>query len=105
MSVGRAGGTVTVRVVGEVDVATADPLLDCVGRVLAGIGDRCRAERVVVQMGGVSFIDASGLGALVALRNAARREGVPLLLAGMSAGMWRLLELTELTWLAEAGDG
>jgi anti-sigma B factor antagonist len=104
LSVSRAGDTVTVIVVGEVDVATAEPLRDCVGAVLASVGERRLAERVVVQFDRVSFIDASGLGALVALRRMAHREGTPLTLAGVAPAQWRLLVLTGLTGLVDPCD-
>ncbi|MFI0405623.1 STAS domain-containing protein [Actinomadura sp. 3N508] len=104
VSIGRAGGTVTVTVVGEVDMATVELLRGYVGAVLAGIVHGRAAERVVMQVSGVSFIDAAGLGALVELRKRARREGVRLLLVGVSPALWRLLRLTGLTGLAGPGE-
>jgi anti-anti-sigma factor len=97
LSIGRAGGTLTVTVAGEVDLATTDRLRDCAGSVLAGMGGNDPAQRMVIQVSGVSFIDASGLGALVALRNTALKRGIPLLLGGVSPELRRLLALTELT--------
>jgi anti-sigma B factor antagonist len=64
-----AVGTVTVSVSGELDIATIDVL---------------------------SFIDAAGLGALVALRGQARLHCTELLLAGVPAPMARLLRITGL---------
>ncbi|TMQ91500.1 STAS domain-containing protein [Actinomadura soli] len=104
VSIGRAGGTVTVTVVGEVDMATVGVLRVCVGAVLDGIVRGRVVEQVVVQVSGMSFIDASGLGALVDLRKRARREGALLLLAGVSPALWRLLKLTGLTGLAGPGE-
>jgi anti-anti-sigma factor len=97
LSTRRAGGTVTVTVAGEVDLATTDQLRDRVSSVLAGHGDGHPVDRVMIEVGGVSFIDASGLGALVAMRNLAHEQDTPLVLSGISPALRRLLALTGLT--------
>jgi anti-sigma B factor antagonist len=62
-------GTVTVRVVGELDSYTSPDLWDCVS-ALGAEG----ATRVVVDLGGVDFIDSTAMGVLV--------NGLKLLRAG-----------------------
>ncbi|MCG5218154.1 STAS domain-containing protein [Streptosporangium sp. KLBMP 9127] len=144
----RGGGTVTVTIVGELDIATVASLRQCLFDVLggetevhddvpggeagvhdavpggeAGVPGRGPArdevlgggperdesvERVVVELSGLSFIDAAGLGTLVAVHNRARRQAIPLLLAGVSPNTNRLLKITGLdacfTRWADRGD-
>ena len=84
-------GTVTVTVAGELDIATTPDLKSCLHKVLlAGAG------QVIIDFSGVSLIDAAGLGALVTLRHRAERQHTALLLAGVPAGMLRLMKLTDL---------
>jgi anti-anti-sigma factor len=68
-------GGIVVEVRGEIDVANSDRLRD----VLFDAG-RERPEAVVVDLVYVTFIDSTGIGALVAGYNNARRYGVPFVL-------------------------
>ncbi|MFI7446158.1 STAS domain-containing protein [Nonomuraea sp. NPDC049714] len=86
-----AVGTVTVSVAGELDIATVDVLRTHLLQVLERAGGE-----VVLELSGLSFIDAAGLGALVALRGQARLHRTELLLAGVPAPMARLLRITGL---------
>ena len=78
---------------GEIDMASADEfrdrLLDCLQR----------SESVEVDLGGVTFIDSSGLAALVRLRTEAEILGKDVALVSVSASTARLLELTGLQTL------
>ena len=60
ISVTREGTVARMVVVGEVDIATAPELVSCFAR--DGFGD---AETVLVDLAGVTFIDCSGLHALL----------------------------------------
>jgi len=80
-----------VKVYGEVDLATA-PALD--RHLAATIGTAC--PDVVVDLGEVSFMDASGLGVLVRADNRARRNGGRVRLAGLSRHLCRLLRAAQL---------
>ena len=64
-------GVVVVRVAGEIDTATELRLRDA---LLAAVGQR-GATHVVVDLAEVVFIDSTGVGALMAARNAAARAG------------------------------
>ena len=65
-------GGVVVEVRGEIDMACADRLRD----ELVDTVTRLRPARLVVDLLHVTFIDSTGVGALVAGRNAARTVGI-----------------------------
>jgi len=56
---GTSGDAIVLTVIGEVDMTTAPELANA----LAAVSDT--ASRVVVDLGGVTFLDSSGLNALV----------------------------------------
>ena len=81
-----------VVVVGEVDLATAAVLR---GRLLSVLQDRNPAV-VDVDLAGVTFLDCTGIGALVAGYNTARRSGCQLRVSHPQPIVGRVLELTGL---------
>ncbi|MGI8664556.1 MAG: STAS domain-containing protein [Jatrophihabitans sp.] len=85
-----------VEVRGEVDVHSAPALRDRLFQVLDA-GNRS----VVVDLNLLSFIDSTGLGALVAARNHAKDAASSLLLVCKSE---RLLKLFRITGLHEVFD-
>lgn len=90
-------GTARVRIRGEVDLGTADEVKST---ALRGLHDpACRA--LEIDMSGVTFIDSTGIGVLVELRNAAEAEGKPCTLHRPSE---RVVELLRLVSLAEFFD-
>ncbi|HEX4811453.1 MAG TPA: STAS domain-containing protein [Nonomuraea sp.] len=89
----RHDGTVTVTVSGELDIATTELLR---GRLLWLLQESGRAQAVVLDLRRLSFIDAAGLGVLVALHDQARRRRTPLRLTGVPPAMRRLLRVTGL---------
>jgi anti-sigma B factor antagonist len=86
---GTTGVNVTVR--GEVDVHTAPVLRDRLDEAV-GQGE----PRVVVHLDGVSFIDSTGLGVLVAAQRVQRASGGSLELVCSRRRVLRILELTGL---------
>jgi len=88
----RADGDLPVlQVAGEVDVATAPALAEHLDALLAG-GD----ARVVVETGGMTFIDSSGLGALVTALRRARASGQEIEIRGLQPSPRRVFEITGL---------
>lgn len=85
---GDAG--VVLSVSGEVDLAVVDELVATVRASLE------RADGVLLDLRGVSFIDSSGLGALVLVRNEAVAAAKSLSLVHVPASLTRLLQLTGL---------
>jgi anti-sigma B factor antagonist len=78
------GTTLAVRASGELDMTTAPELLDAFERANGH-------SELVCDMTGITFIDSSGVNALVELR---RRRQESFRLAGASEPVERLLELT-----------
>ncbi len=90
--VGAAGsGRRTVKVSGEVDLATAPELEAQVDPVLDGA-----SAGVALDLEALTFIDSSGLRALVALAKDAQSRGVAFSLENVPRHAQRVLELTGL---------
>ncbi len=71
ITVARAGdGAVRLVLAGETDLATVDLLRDKVDEVLART-----ATAVVVDLAGVTYLDSTGIGALINARNRANAHG------------------------------
>lgn len=92
LTVSREPGRVHVRVTGEVDVLTVPDLRLALHEVLDG---RHRDD-VVVDLGGVGFLDATGLGVLVGAHRRAIRAGVALELRDPPPQIRRMLAVTRL---------
>jgi anti-anti-sigma factor len=86
----REGGACSVTITGEMDVTTALVVADALARALDS-----GAARIYVELAGVTFCDASGLGLLIDARREARERGVRLVLVAPSAPVRRLLDVTE----------
>ncbi|HVE94726.1 MAG TPA: STAS domain-containing protein [Acidimicrobiales bacterium] len=95
IDVTRDGSTATVSVAGELELVQGDKLEAAVRRLLPDV------ERVVVDLNGVTFMDSSGLGALIALRQAADETGWRFALRGPTQAVTRVLELTSTISLFE----
>jgi anti-sigma B factor antagonist len=89
-------GTVVFRVMGEVDLATVPALR----QALLGVGDN-RAGAVIVDLTGCTFLDSSGLRALVATRGRLERSNRRLALALSTPGVLRVFQITGLDELFE----
>jgi anti-sigma B factor antagonist len=83
------GDDVLVRMEGELDLST-------VHRFRAVADDHDAARRFVLDVAAVTFIDSTGLGALVDLATRTRRAGGAVVLAHPDQRILRLLELTSL---------
>jgi anti-anti-sigma factor len=88
-----AGATTVVTVVGDLDLSTVAELRDFVGRLLQ------RDQTIVLDLTGVPFMDSTGLGAIVALFNRARRDNGWLVLRHPRPEVSRVLELTAVDTL------
>ncbi len=86
----RAGAACVLQVSGDIDIATADVFRD---RVLDCLE---RFEAVEVDMSGVTFIDSSGLGALIRLRTEAITRNKDAKLSNLSPATERLLRISGL---------
>jgi anti-anti-sigma factor len=81
-----------IDLVGEVDLANAPELRD---RLLAMLHDH-DPDLLDVDLGGVTFLDCTGLGALIGARNAAVNAGRQLRVLHPQPFVRRILEVTGL---------
>lgn len=93
----RGNGTSTVRLSGELDIATAPRLISTV-RELTADGFR----RIELDCGDVAFIDSAGIRALIVSKNEASQRGTRLALVATSTAMSRVLDMTGLSSLLAA---
>jgi anti-anti-sigma factor len=89
LSTRECDGYVIVALRGELDV------LDAAGAAGALAAVTAREPRVIVDLAGLDFIDASGLAALVRARKHARRAGGDLLLAAPQRRVLGVLAVTR----------
>lgn len=92
-----AGDGVVIRIKGELDLAAAPELVDA-------IVDSNESPRVSLDLSGVTFLDSSAIGALVAAGRALAESGRRLEVGPRSDIVTRVLEITGLTDSAEAFD-
>lgn len=91
LMVGSVDGHVELAVSGEIDLSTAGDLRTAVNAELDG-----HAGRVVLDMAAVSFIDSSGLNALIEVHQALGDRGGSLVVRSPSQAVRRLFEITAL---------
>jgi anti-anti-sigma factor len=83
-------GSCIIMIGGDVDLAVVDELLACARNNLAV------ANAVELDLADVSFIDSTGLGALVLIRQEAAALAKPLTLRNVPPSVVRLLQITGL---------
>jgi anti-anti-sigma factor len=99
----RSGATERVAITGEVDLLSAGELERRLRRVVAE--SRCRT--IVVDLGGLEFLDARGVSVLLASKLAAEEAGRDLRVTnaqGLPAKVLRLLGFESWCQRADAGD-
>lgn len=86
------GSKATIALSGELDPATAPKLDAEIERLLS----KGSVERLVLDLGGLTFLDSSGLRVFVTAREALVGQGGELALRGTSPNARRLLDVTGL---------
>jgi anti-sigma B factor antagonist len=94
-------GTATVIVRGEIDLSNSDELARCLRTAVA---DRSPAT-VRVDLEQASFIDSTGLGALIDGYRAAGEAGIRYVVTNPTDGFRRVLTVTGLSELFGLGEG
>jgi anti-anti-sigma factor len=79
-----------IQVGGELDLATCDRLVDALEEALAS------PAHVVLDLGRCSFLDSSGIAAILRARRKLAKRGRVLCVIGASDGVARVLEVTGL---------
>ena len=93
ISTSTDGGTTTLEVAGDLDPSSAPLLDEAVGAALAQDG----VEEVVVDASGITFVDSSGLSALVNAHSDATDAGIRFVVDNPTPLCTRLFEATGLT--------
>jgi anti-anti-sigma factor len=91
VSTARRGSLAVLTVVGEVDLDTAGTLAD-----EAISASSTGAAHLVIDLGGVTFLDSSGLKVLVATRKRTEQAGQGLSLVAVPRAVMRVLTVTAL---------
>ncbi|MEU6037860.1 STAS domain-containing protein [Actinomadura sp. NPDC047616] len=92
----RHGRWSVLTVRGELEMTTADRLLDAVKDRLAATEHAGETPRMVLDVSGLSFCDSSGLNALVRGWHLSRQADGELVLLNPSAQLTRMLTITGL---------
>ncbi len=96
----RLDSSVLLALRGDLDVATVRQFRAAV----AGVVGPGPAPTVTVDLSGLDFIDAAGIGALVSLRNTVHETGGTLRVRSARASVLRVLELASVVDLLDAGS-
>lgn len=99
-SSGREPDAPCVDLQGDVDMATVPAWKRTALAVIADGAD----SRVTLDLSGVAFIDSTGLGLLIDLRNAAADAGRELLIVNVPHHVRRLFEITGLVRILVEAD-
>ena len=86
-----SGGQAVCTVVGEIDLSTCDQLTNAALDAMQAHG--CR---LILDLSGVTFMDAQGISCLVRLRREAAARGGQLTLAGVPHVVMRVLTITHM---------
>ena len=86
-----ANGYQIVSVTGELDIATAEQAYSYISEVIDG-----RSAPVTVDLSGLTFCDASGLGALARIARHARQKGRQLMLTSARPSLLKIMRITGL---------
>ena len=93
-AVRREGDRMVVTATGDVDIDVTDTFIARVAALLDN-----GATLIEIDLDEVTFLDSSGLGALVRVRDDAASRGARVILSHVPAPIWRLFEITSLAEL------
>ncbi|MEV1242428.1 STAS domain-containing protein [Nonomuraea sp. NPDC050022] len=86
-----ASAPTTIQLSGEIDIFTSKELRQSLVAALT-----TSTSTLIIDLSGVSFCDATGLGILVGIQHRARAQGITLALAGPRPFMLNLLRVSGL---------
>jgi anti-sigma B factor antagonist len=88
----EANGVAVLDVTGEVDLYNAGELKDALQTIL-----QAGQNRMVLRLDNVPYMDSTGIGVLLSTAPLARKAGGDLKIAGISAGVMKVFQITNLT--------
>ncbi len=94
-TVEHVDGGCVVTLHGDIDLANAGEVVTAATEAI----NTCPTDstRIIVDLAAVTFIDSTGIGALVDVRNAGRERGIPTLLHNVPRGVERVITISGLT--------
>lgn len=92
VTITRSGGTLTAALSGEIDHHTARELRESIDDA----AERMRPQRLVLDFGGVGFMDSSGIGLIMGRCRLIRELGGELEVTGESPAVVRMIRLAGL---------
>ncbi|MET0419001.1 MAG: STAS domain-containing protein [Actinoplanes sp.] len=95
-SIDRDAGTATVALRGEVDILTVDQVRVVLGEALA-----TKPQEIIVDLAELTFVDSTGLGALIFGFQRARDAGIRFRLANPTPGVRQILVLSGILEVVE----
>ena len=87
----KSAGEVVLELAGEIDLRTSPGLRSSFLNVLEH-----KSARVVVDLGGVNYVDSSGVGTIVEFKRKAMRDKTKVILVGLQPRVRSLFEITRL---------
>jgi anti-sigma B factor antagonist len=82
---------------GEVDAFTATDLK----KEILDLTESTETKQLVLQMSGVSYMDSTGIGVIIAGYKSAKKNGSSLIVQGLSSRVKRLFDITGLSEIVE----
>jgi len=101
LDVSRSEGSVSVAATGEIDSSSAPQFR----RILDGLLDEPEVSEIVVDLGGVTFLDSAGLCVLAAAHRRTKGRGIQLRVLASSRAVIRPLQITGLWDLLRVEQG
>ena len=96
-TVAHVTGECVIALHGDIDIASAAEVGAVAKEAISACPDDSR--RIVIDLAAVSFLDSSGIGALIDIRNAGLGRGIPTNLANVPDAVSRILEIGGLAGL------
>lgn len=90
---------ILLSVAGEIDMQSSADLRSQVDEL------ETSRRTLVLELAGVTFVDSSGLGALLGIKKQQERAGGRLVLAGVSPAVARIIEITKMDRVFDRLDG
>ncbi|HVP17442.1 MAG TPA: STAS domain-containing protein [Spirochaetia bacterium] len=87
----KAGAIYVIDVVGEMDLYNAFKLKELVRKMIDG-----KVTRYILNLAQVSYMDSSGIGALLYVHSELKKRGLPLRIVGLGGSVRKVIELTKL---------
>ena len=101
ISVDQVGKDAVVRLGGRIDVDSSPDLRDRLRTILS---EEALPQTIIVDLAGVSYVEASGVATLIEALRIARHQHINFRLQGLSGATLRLFEVTGVLALFDAND-